>query len=111
MNCDAKNIFLAGIGATVIVYEKSCEIIDKLVERGKLTVEDGKELSEELKRDIMNKAEGSKGMLSNMKPVTREELDRVLNEMNFSTKIEVTILNNKVDELKEKIEELSKKVL
>lgn len=45
-----KNIFLAGIGALAYTGEKGKEIIDQLVEKGEITLDEGKELNEELKR-------------------------------------------------------------
>ena len=46
-----KTIFLAGVGAVAVTAEKSKEIIDDLVKKGELTMEQGKVLNEELKRD------------------------------------------------------------
>ncbi|WP_058986696.1 phasin family protein [Hugonella massiliensis] len=43
-----KNIFLAGIGALAITGEKSKELVDQLVEKGELTVEQGKAVNSEL---------------------------------------------------------------
>lgn len=43
-----KNIFLAGIGALAITGEKSKELVDQLVEKGELTVEQGKTVNAEL---------------------------------------------------------------
>ena len=60
MVSDAKNIFLAGVGAAALTYEKATEVISQLVERGKLTLEEGRELSEELKRDVKNTANDAK---------------------------------------------------
>lgn len=45
-----KNIFLAGIGAMAYTGEKGKEIIDQLVAKGEITLDQGKELNEELKR-------------------------------------------------------------
>lgn len=45
-----KNIFLAGIGVLAYTGEKGKEIIDQLVEKGEITLDEGKELNEELKR-------------------------------------------------------------
>ena len=45
-----KNIFLAGIGAMAYTGEKGKEIIDQLVEKGEITLDQGKELNKELKR-------------------------------------------------------------
>ena len=50
-----KTIFLAGVGAVAVTAEKSKEIIDDLVKKGELTMEQGKVLNEELKRDIQEK--------------------------------------------------------
>ena len=45
-----KNIFLAGIGALAYTGEKGKEIIDQLVEKGEITLDQGRELNEELQR-------------------------------------------------------------
>lgn len=45
-----KTVFLAGVGAAAATGEKSKEILDELVKKGKITVEQGKVLNEELKR-------------------------------------------------------------
>ena len=47
-----KKFFLAGIGAVATTAEKSQEILEELVEKGELTVEQGKTLNEELKHKI-----------------------------------------------------------
>ena len=47
-----KKIILAGIGAAATTADKSKEILDDLVKRGELTVEQGKVLNEELKHNV-----------------------------------------------------------
>ncbi len=47
-----KKIILAGIGAAATTAEKSKEILDELVQKGELTVEQGKVLNEELKHNV-----------------------------------------------------------
>lgn len=54
-----KSILLAGVGAVAITAEKSAEIIDALVKKGEITVEQGKVLNEELKRNIKEKVKES----------------------------------------------------
>lgn len=44
-----KKLLLAGLGAAATTSEKSKELLDKLVAKGKLTVEQGKQLSKDLK--------------------------------------------------------------
>lgn len=45
-----RKVFLAGVGALATTVEKSQEIVDDLVKKGELTVEQGKALNAELKR-------------------------------------------------------------
>ena len=47
-----KKIILMGIGAAAMTAEKSQQIVDELVKKGELTVEQGKELNQELKRNV-----------------------------------------------------------
>jgi len=76
---DLKNILLAGLGAAAYTYEKSKKVVDDMVEKGKLTLEEGKELSEELKRNMKEKE-------SKYIPVTKDEMISLFKEMNFATK-------------------------
>ncbi|HIQ97453.1 MAG TPA: hypothetical protein IAB26_12945 [Candidatus Limivivens merdigallinarum] len=47
-----KKILLAGIGTAATTAEKSKEILDDMVKKGELTVEQGKVLNRELKHNI-----------------------------------------------------------
>lgn len=55
-----RKVFLAGVGALATTVEKSQEIIDDLVKKGELTVEQGKALNTELKRKASEVKEQSK---------------------------------------------------
>lgn len=52
MSDGLKKVILAGIGAMAVTAEKSKDILDELVKRGELTVEQGKILNQELKHNI-----------------------------------------------------------
>ncbi len=52
-----KKVILMGIGAAAITVEKSQEMVDELVKKGELTVEQGKELNQELKRNVKKSME------------------------------------------------------
>ena len=52
---DLRKLLLMGIGAVAVTAEKSKEVVDELVKKGELTVEQGKVLNEELKRNIKDK--------------------------------------------------------
>ena len=47
-----KDIFLAGIGAMAITAEKSKELVDQLISKGELTVDQGKQINTELKHKV-----------------------------------------------------------
>lgn len=55
-----KKVILAGIGAMAVTAEKSKDILDELVKKGELTVEQGKMLNEELKHNLNKSAKEEK---------------------------------------------------
>ena len=55
-----RKIVLAGIGALATTYEKSSEIVDELVKKGEITVEQGKALNTELKRKVSEVVDDAK---------------------------------------------------
>lgn len=55
LNEGLKKIFLAGVGAVAATAETTKEVVDNLVKKGELTVEQGKVLNEELKRNAKEK--------------------------------------------------------
>lgn len=52
---EIKKVLLFGVGAVATTYDKASEVVEELVSKGKLTVEEGKELGEELKRTFNEK--------------------------------------------------------
>ena len=83
-----KKILLAGIGAAATTADKSKEILDDLVKRGELTVEQGKVLNEELKHNvkktIKNEQTEAADLLKGMTPeqiaALKEQLARMEEE-------------------------------
>lgn len=53
-----KKMFLASIGAAAVTVERSQEILDELVKKGEITVEQGKVLNEELRHNIKQTVKG-----------------------------------------------------
>lgn len=51
-----KNVFLAGIGAMALTGEKAKELVDTMIAKGEITVEQGKDLNCELKRKAVDGA-------------------------------------------------------
>ncbi len=93
-----KKIILAGIGAAATTADKSKEILDDLVKRGELTVEQGKVLNEELKHNV--KKAGKKeetdaaDLLKGLSPEQIAALKEQLAKMDEEKKEEVSEENS-----------------
>ena len=74
-----KKLLLAGIGTAAVTAEKSKEVLDELVKKGELTVEQGKVLNQELKHNI--KESVKKNVNVTLKPSDPDELKDVLSKM------------------------------
>ena len=77
MSETARKVFLAGVGAVAMSAEKSSQLIDDLVKKGEITVEQGKALNEELKHkasSVSSDTEASilRGRMRVMTPEERE---------------------------------------
>ena len=83
-----KKILLAGVGAVATTTEKSKDLLDELVVKGELTVEQGKVLNEELKHNIKetihkktaDAKEEPEEILDRMTPEQIEQLKALLKE-------------------------------
>ena len=86
-NEDLKKVLLAGIGAVAVTAEKSKEVVEQLVKKGELTVEQGKVLNEELKHNVAEKL--------------REQLtvDKISKDLEKVNDEELEILKAKIEEL------------
>ncbi|MGT2947847.1 phasin family protein [Streptococcus devriesei] len=85
---ELKKILLAGIGLTSMTYEKANGFVKELVEKGRITVDEGKELQSELKRKSQAEAQ--------------EVLDKVnakTQTVQYATKEDVSRLEAKLDAL------------
>lgn len=52
---ELKKVLLAGIGLTSMTYDKATEFVKELIAKGRLTVDEGKQLQSELKRKVNEK--------------------------------------------------------
>lgn len=96
---ELKNILLAGIGTAAYTYEKATKVVDEMVQKGKLTIDEGKELSEELKRTVKEK---TKDTSDKVKPLTKEDMAELFKEMNFATKEDLEAINARLTKLENK---------
>ena len=74
-----KKLLLAGIGAVAVTAEKSKDLLDEMVEKGELTVEQGKVLNEELKHNIKKTVKEKVNV--SVKPTSPEDLSTLLDKM------------------------------
>lgn len=94
---DLKNIMLAGIGSMAYTYEKAAQIVDDMVQKGKITIEEGKELSQELKRKNMSTNNMNNSV--NTHPITKEEMADLLKQMNFATQEDLEDIRQRLTKL------------
>lgn len=76
-----KKVLLAGIGAVAVTAEKSKEVLDDMVKKGEITVEQGKVLNEELKHNIKKTVKENVNV--SVKTSSPEELDELLGKMSM----------------------------
>lgn len=82
-----KKLILAGIGAVAITADKSKEMVDELVKKGELTVEQGKVLNEELKHKAQSKvSETLVDNVENLSEENRQALRKKLDELDHKGK-------------------------
>ena len=81
-----KDIFLAGVGALAYGGERANELVNNLIEKGELTVEQGKELNTELKHKANDafgqmRDEALAAQLQAMTPDQRADIVAKVNEL------------------------------
>ena len=95
MEISLRNLLLAGIGSMAVTYEKAQGMVDELVKKGEIAVNEGKELSEELRRKVGKYA-------SEEVPHSVERLKAALAGLNLATKQDIEELKKRIDELEKK---------
>lgn len=72
-----RQIFLAGVGALAMGADKSQEVIEALVKKGQITVDQGKEMASELKDDAKANTADLRDQIiqAQMQTMTKDERD------------------------------------
>ncbi|MCR4743658.1 MAG: hypothetical protein K5894_00330 [Lachnospiraceae bacterium] len=90
-----KKIILAGIGAVAITADKTTEVVDELVKRGEITVEQGKALNNELKHSVKSAATAGKkdfeGFVGNL---SKEDLEALKDEIRKAEEAEADVTDD-----------------
>ncbi|MCF6466577.1 phasin family protein [Clostridium sp. Cult2] len=89
-----KKVFFAGVGTLALTYEKANELVKDLVEKGKITVEQGKQLNEELKRVVKDNAPEAQNITD-----VEMNIKTYLDSLNLATKDDIDNINRRIDEL------------
>lgn len=87
-----KNVVYAGVGAAFLTRDKIEEVRGELVEKGKMTKDEGKDFVD----DLIKRSESAKDQLELW--LTRQVEDRV-NQLNLATTDEVADLRRQIEEL------------
>lgn len=90
---ELRKVLLAGVGAVATTAEKSQELINQLVEKGELTVDQGKVMNEELKRNIRDKVK------ENVTVVVKDDepsVDKVVETMDKMSPEELQAIKDKL---------------
>ena len=94
---DIRKILLVGIGAAAETAERSRDIVNELVKKGELTLEQGKILNEELKRNMEDKVKEHVTVTVNKK--APDDVKKAVENMNGE---ELEQLKAKIAEVEEK---------
>jgi polyhydroxyalkanoate synthesis regulator phasin len=87
-----KNVVYAGIGAAFLTKEKIEELKGDLIEKGKISQEEGKQFVD----DLLRKSEKAKDQLDLW--INKRVEDRI-QQLNLATKDEIAELQRKIEEL------------
>ena len=104
---DLKKVLLAGVGAVAVTAEKSKELIEHLVAKGELTVEQGKVLNEELKHNLNQTFTESKEKYAETKAKVRTE--RIKEQVEAMSAEELAVLKEKLAEMENHSDEPEEK--
>ena len=89
-----KKVFLAGVGSLALTYEKTNDLVKELVEKGKITVDQGKQLNEELKRVVEDNKSNTQDIID-----AKANIKNYIDSLNLATKEDIDSLNKRIDEL------------
>lgn len=90
-----KKIILAGVGAAAVTAEKAEQVVNYCVEKGELTVEQGKVVNEELKHSVKEKVDATKEKFKK-----KTNFDDVLKAVDNLTDEQIEALKEKLEKAK-----------
>ena len=99
-----KKLVLMGIGAAALTAEKSQQIVDELVRKGEITVEQGKELNQELKRNVKKSFDDIAAEAEVKKAEVEKEADSIEKKISDMTVEELENLKELISKAEEAVQ-------
>ena len=99
-----KKLVLMGIGAAALTAEKSQQIVDELVKKGEITVEQGKELNQELKRNVKKSFDDIAAEAEVKKAEVEKEADSIEKKISDMTVEELENLKELISKAEEAVQ-------
>ncbi|WP_350342682.1 hypothetical protein PRVXT_001936 [Proteinivorax tanatarense] len=97
-----KKILLAGLGTATFTYEKATDLVEEMVDKGEITVQQGKELNQELKNKFTEKADQTSQEFAELNTVKG-----LIEKFNLATKEDIDQLKTRIERLEEEEDTLS----
>ncbi len=94
-----RRLAMIGIGGTALAVDKVAEYVDELVKQGKLTVDEGKKLTEEL---IQNRKKDTTDE-------ERKEIEEILLDMNLAQRKDIEQLETRIEQLETELNKAENK--
>ncbi len=89
--------FLATVGVLSVSREKVQEIVDQMVARGDLNLDEGRQLVDKMVKRGQEERETMRGLV-------RQEVQKVVGELDMVSRQDLQVLNDKLDALLKKLE-------
>ena len=96
-----RRVLLASVGVVALTIEEMGELVDKLVERGEIAEQEGKNLVNEIK-------EKRKKKTGEAEDVASTRMREMMDKMDIPTKSDIDALSAKIATLSKKVDELKK---
>ncbi len=90
--------FLATVGVLSVSKEKVQEIVDQMVARGELNLDEGKQLVEKMVKRGQEERETMRGLV-------HQEVQKVVGELDVVSRKDFQVLNEKLDALLKKLDQ------
>ena len=97
-----KKLGLLGIGAVAITEEKIREVVNELVEKGEMSVDEGKTLVHELLTEKKKQVQDFEEKISG-------DVQNAISKSNIASKDDVSRLEDKITELEKTVQKLVEK--